>query len=52
MHRLQNPAVTRPVDRYSVTPWDVKCIDLPQMTLVLPPEVRLIDKLADRAVHD
>ena len=35
MHKLQNPAVTRP-----------------QMTLVAPPEVRLIDRLADRAVHD
>lgn len=27
-------------------------IDVPQITLVLPPEVRLIDKLADRAVQD
>lgn len=26
--------------------------DLPQITLVLPPEVRLIDKLAERAVQD
>lgn len=24
----------------------------PQTTLVLPPEVKLIDKLADKAVHD
>jgi hypothetical protein len=26
--------------------------DLPQITLVLPPDVRLIDKLAERAVQD
>jgi hypothetical protein len=27
-------------------------LDLPHITLVLPPDVRLIDKLAERAVHD
>lgn len=27
-------------------------VNLPQITLVLPPDVRLIDKLAESAVHD
>ena len=27
-------------------------LDEPQTTLVLPPDVRLMDRLADRAVHD
>jgi hypothetical protein len=31
---------------------EVTCLTLPHITLVLPPDVRLIDKLAERAVHD
>lgn len=55
MHKLQNPAVTRPVrECYSVSHAKLRVIplDLPQITLVLPPDVRLIDKLAESAVHD
>jgi hypothetical protein len=54
MHRLQNPAVTRPGWMLLSIPGRSSCIslDVPQMTLVLPPDERLIDKLAERAVHD
>lgn len=55
IHKLQNPAVTRPIlECYSVSfeGLSASMFDLPQMTLVLPPDVRLIDRLAERAVHD
>jgi hypothetical protein len=54
MQRLQNPAVTSP--RICVLAKTRRAsifeISPPQITLVLPPDVRLIDKLAESAVHD
>lgn len=54
IQRLQNPAVTSP--RICVLTLSQKAsifeINPPQITLVLPPDVRLIDKLAESAVHD
>lgn len=56
MHRLHIPAVTRPVDCPCVSldllPRANEMCNTPQTTLVLPPEVKLMDKLADNAVHD
>lgn len=54
IQRLQNPAVTSP-GIFVLTPsqkTNVFEISPPQITLVLPPDVRLIDKLAESAVHD
>lgn len=50
MHRLHMPAVTRPVPALALS--SQIDADIPQTTLVLPPDVRLIDKLAESAVHD
>jgi len=50
MHRLHMPAVTRPVPALALS--KEIYADIPQTTLVLPPDVKLIDKLAERAVHD
>jgi hypothetical protein len=51
MHKLQLPAVTRPGAVSNVRQIPSKQ-HIPQITLVLPPDVKLIDRLAERAVQD
>lgn len=52
MHKLQIPAVTRPVPRQHCRIFHKFASNIPQTTLAGPPEGKLRDKLADRAVHD
>jgi hypothetical protein len=56
MHSVHTPAVTHPVQHKISSPARMLSIDefvhIPQITLVLPPEVILSDRLADSAVHD
>jgi hypothetical protein len=55
IHKLQIPAVTRPGTHISsrLRERDREPSEyIPQTILVLPPEGKLRDKLADKAVHD
>ena len=52
MHRLQKPAVIRPMRLSATAKANGKATSLPQTTLTVPPEGKLSDKLADNAVHD
>lgn len=55
MHKLHIPAVSRPMrvcQHESKSGYTEIQLYIPQMTLVGPPDVKLRDKLVDKAVHD